>query len=87
MAYQIAFDMYESATQQFLGRVLQALRYSAPIPSAAQPSSVSAGETAAPTAVPVVEEAQPAQPERDIESLVSISVFCRKIKILLQKIP
>lgn len=26
MAYQIAFDLYESATQQFLGRVLQALK-------------------------------------------------------------
>lgn len=70
MAYQIAFDMYESATQQFLGRVLQALRYSAPIPSATQQSTVTAGETAStPSAVAVVEEAQPAQPERDIESL------------------
>lgn len=72
MAYQIAFDMYESATQQFLGRVLQALRYSAPIPSATQQSSVTAGETTTPSAVAVVEEAQPAQPERNIESLVSI---------------
>lgn len=35
MAYQIAFDLYESATQQFLGRVLQALKATAPIPSAA----------------------------------------------------
>jgi 26S proteasome regulatory subunit N2 len=26
MAFQIAFDLYESATQQFLGRVLQALK-------------------------------------------------------------
>ncbi|XP_020709438.2 26S proteasome non-ATPase regulatory subunit 1 isoform X2 [Athalia rosae] len=34
MAYQIAFDLYESATQQFLGRVLQALRATAPIPTA-----------------------------------------------------
>ncbi|XP_066591012.1 26S proteasome non-ATPase regulatory subunit 1 [Prorops nasuta] len=34
MAYQIAFDLYESATQQFLSRVLQALRATAPIPSA-----------------------------------------------------
>ncbi|XP_054014485.1 26S proteasome non-ATPase regulatory subunit 1 [Hylaeus anthracinus] len=34
MAYQIAFDLYESATQQFLGRVLQALRAMAPIPGA-----------------------------------------------------
>ncbi|XP_001848260.2 26S proteasome non-ATPase regulatory subunit 1 [Culex quinquefasciatus] len=34
MAYQIAFDLYESATQQFLGQVLQALKATAPIPSA-----------------------------------------------------
>lgn len=34
MAYQIAFDLYESATQQFLGRVLQALKETAPIPAA-----------------------------------------------------
>ena len=34
MAYQIAFDMYESATQQFLNNVVQAVRKTAPIPSA-----------------------------------------------------
>lgn len=34
MGYQIAFDLYESATQQFLSQVLQALRSTAPIPSA-----------------------------------------------------
>uniref|UniRef100_A0A182JU48 26S proteasome non-ATPase regulatory subunit 1 n=1 Tax=Anopheles christyi TaxID=43041 RepID=A0A182JU48_9DIPT len=34
MAYQIAFDLYESATQQYLGQVLQALKATAPIPSA-----------------------------------------------------
>lgn len=34
MGYQIAFDLYESATQQFLAQVLQALRSTAPIPSA-----------------------------------------------------
>ncbi|XP_068904018.1 26S proteasome non-ATPase regulatory subunit 1 [Tenebrio molitor] len=33
MAYQIAFDLYESATQQFLERVMVALRLTAPIPS------------------------------------------------------
>lgn len=32
MAYQIAFDLYESATQQFLGSVMQALRVTAPLP-------------------------------------------------------
>lgn len=35
MAYQIAFDMYESAPQQFLWRVIEALRVTAPVPSAA----------------------------------------------------
>merc|ERR1719228_769859 len=30
MAYQIAFDLYESATQQFLSRVLAAIRKTAP---------------------------------------------------------
>ncbi|XP_055923786.1 26S proteasome non-ATPase regulatory subunit 1 [Eupeodes corollae] len=34
MAYQIAFDLYESATQEFLGKVLQALKETAPIPAA-----------------------------------------------------
>ncbi|XP_065354250.1 26S proteasome non-ATPase regulatory subunit 1 [Calliphora vicina] len=34
MAYQIAFDLYESATQEFLGNVLQALKETAPIPTA-----------------------------------------------------
>ena len=34
MAYQIAFDLYESATQQFLNNVLQALKRTAPIPDA-----------------------------------------------------
>lgn len=32
MAYQIAFDMYESATQQFLSRVLAAIKKTAPVP-------------------------------------------------------
>ncbi|XP_037088868.1 26S proteasome non-ATPase regulatory subunit 1-like [Pollicipes pollicipes] len=33
MGYQIAFDLYDSATQQFVGRVLQALRVTAPLPA------------------------------------------------------
>lgn len=32
MAYQLAFDLYESATQQFLGRVLTALKATVPLP-------------------------------------------------------
>lgn len=31
MAFQIAFDMYESATQQFLSRVLAAIKKTAPV--------------------------------------------------------
>jgi len=34
MAYQIAFDMYESATQQFLSRVLAAIKKTAPATTA-----------------------------------------------------
>lgn len=33
MAYQIAFDLYESGTQQFLIRVIQAIRLFAPLPT------------------------------------------------------
>lgn len=33
MAYQIAFDLYESGTQQFLIRVIQSIRQFAPVPS------------------------------------------------------
>ena len=36
MAYQIAFDMYESATQQFLSRVLAAIKKTAPVPQGEQ---------------------------------------------------
>ena len=35
MAYQIGFDLYESATQQFLKRIQDALRTTAPVPLAA----------------------------------------------------
>lgn len=37
MAYQIAFDLYESATQQFLELAIGALRLTAPIPSLLEP--------------------------------------------------
>ncbi|XP_005095836.1 26S proteasome non-ATPase regulatory subunit 1 [Aplysia californica] len=38
MAYQIGFDLYESATQQFLQRVQAALRVAAPAPISAPPT-------------------------------------------------
>lgn len=33
MAYQIGFDLYESATQDLLSHVMQGLRLTAPVPS------------------------------------------------------
>ena len=44
MAYQIAFDMYESATQQFLTRVLAAVRKTAPVTTEA-PAAAAAETT------------------------------------------
>lgn len=73
MGYQIAFDLYESATQQFLERVLAALRSTAPIPSLlkekakkpAETSSAEGGEASGEAAKTEVKE------EKSIESLVS----------------
>lgn len=85
MAYQIAFDLYESATQRFLASVLQELKRSAPIPDATHvlvkvpvegttlsPASTSTGTTtpaASTTTAPETEEPK-AEPEtRTLESL------------------
>ncbi|XP_041981183.1 26S proteasome non-ATPase regulatory subunit 1 [Aricia agestis] len=72
MAYQIAFDLYDSATQQFLGRVLQALRITAPIPSALggkpQPQGGPFPESSMEVDQPAASE-ETKKPERDIESL------------------
>lgn len=40
MAYQIAFDMYDSATQQFLNRVQTSLRATAPVPISVEKTPV-----------------------------------------------
>ncbi|GLV37823.1 Regulatory particle non-ATPase 2 [Carabus blaptoides fortunei] len=83
MAYQIAFDMYESATQQFLGRVLSALKATAPLPAALmdrnKPSNVPAvttagtpaasAETPAPTKEGETPTTEVKTEERTIESL------------------
>ncbi|XP_075237027.1 regulatory particle non-ATPase 2 [Lycorma delicatula] len=79
MAYQIAFDMYESATQQFLGRVLQNLRIAAPIPQAAHVitkvvsadgASTSSSRVAMTAAsLPADDPVIPEGPMRDINSL------------------
>jgi len=58
MAYQIAFDLYDSATQQFLGQVLQSLKASAPIPFEEKREK---GEAAKPTE----------QTQKTFESLVN----------------
>lgn len=52
VAFQIAFDLYESATQQYVGNILQSLRKRAPAPIAilgplVGPSASTAGESAA----------------------------------------
>lgn len=80
MAYQIAFDLYESATQQFLSSVLESLRQTAPIPSAthvikaipAAPSNADKENVTPAVAVASVDVAAAAQPaieERSFESL------------------
>ncbi|EAT45860.1 AAEL002906-PA [Aedes aegypti] len=73
MAYQIAFDLYESATQQFLGQVLQALKATAPIPSALI-SNLKPQGTNAPAAPEVKQEPKESEDgdtkvERTVESL------------------
>jgi 26S proteasome regulatory subunit N2 len=79
MAYQIAFDLYESATQQFLGRVLQALRATAPIPAATNkivkvPVEGAAKEEASGESSSEATEGEK-KPERKMESLVSQMKF------------
>ena len=54
MAYQIAFDLYESATQDFLRKVQEAIRGSMPAPPPAPPTT----EKAAILATPVQETGQ-----------------------------
>ena len=44
MAYQIAFDLYESATQHFLRKVQETIRGSLPAPPTATPTQEASGE-------------------------------------------
>lgn len=74
MAYQIAFDLYESATQQFLGRVLQALRATAPLPHLLEDKlkpKVSADASASTEQAEGTEAKAEVKDERTLESLVS----------------
>ena len=89
MAYQIAFDLYESATQQFLGRVLQALRATAPIPGAlivkpvVKPTTSSTAEGVLVTDEENLPEKAEEKDQRSVDSLVSIILllllYCNKI--------
>lgn len=69
MAYQIAFDLYESATQQFLGRVLQALKATAPIPSATEKVVKTKAEPSEEESSNADSAQPPTTPERTLSSL------------------
>lgn len=78
MAYQIAFDLYESATQQFLERVLVALRSTAPIPSLLKEKAKKPVEAAGSEAGEASGEASKTEvkEEKSLESLVSCIGVC-----------
>jgi len=68
MAYQLAFDIYESATQQLVGRIIQSLSATAPIPSLANAKPAQVIPTSGDIPPPPPTDAPPA-PERDVNSL------------------
>jgi len=76
MAYQLAFDMYESATQQFLTRVLAAIRKTAPVPdtSAETPAEgmETDGDNTEAKAEPVETPKVDAEQQSRVDKLVSI---------------
>lgn len=73
MAYQIAFDLYESATQEFLSQVLQALKETAPVASALvsslKPQGVKDATKDDKAKSEDVEMTTEAKPERSVDSL------------------
>lgn len=74
MAYQIAFDLYESATQQFLEQVLTALRTTAPIPTILEEKFKPKIQTQKSLTVAATEEAivvDDVKEEKSLENLVS----------------
>jgi len=90
MAYQIAFDLYESATQQFLSRVLSAIRKTAPgvqetpkTPAGESEDKMETGETE-----PVKEEKKLSEPEAQhlskVDKLASILSGEKPIYLNLQ---
>lgn len=78
MAYQIAFDLYESATQQFLSSVMQALRATAPLPSIIEeklkPKIIPEVSASSSEQAENVEAKQEVKQERTLENLVSVIV-------------
>ncbi|CAH0557450.1 unnamed protein product [Brassicogethes aeneus] len=78
MSYQIAFDLYESATQQFLEQVLLALRRTAPIPALLEeklkPKALASGEGSSVPAPSDAEATSDVKPEiKEEKSLESLS--------------
>ncbi|XP_017494908.1 PREDICTED: 26S proteasome non-ATPase regulatory subunit 1-like, partial [Rhagoletis zephyria] len=82
MAYQIAFDLYESATQQFLARITESLRLAAPIASLISPkkpiiapgaSSSSSSSSSAAAAAAASTAAEPEKMETDTPPAASSS--------------
>lgn len=74
MAYQIAFDLYESATQNFLTRVLQAIKVTAPIPSLIAPVPKKTGEKKEPEKMETDEVTVKTEPGEDAsKSFPSVS--------------
>lgn len=73
MAYQIAFDLYESATQQYLGRVLEALRATAPLPAALE-DKIKPKKSDITVEVTEAAEEKPVKEEQSIENLVSVFI-------------
>ena len=75
VAYQIAFDLYESATQHFLRQVQDGIRGSLPAPPPAPPTTPGAtteekGETTLET--PVQETGE----DIEINNIVNVLLYC-----------
>lgn len=83
MAYQLAFDIYESATQQLVGRIVQSLSLTAPIPSLAKgkvaptPPGSATLESGPITLEPT--PPAPVQESKDPSTLVSLSAMISRI--------
>lgn len=102
MAYQIGFDLYESATQQFLQRIISALRATAPVPipdtpapttPAAPTTQTDKTETSAAmdtdepdAATPAEESDKPAEPEKEKEESKKVEELSEEDKAIQERI-